>query len=75
MWETCLESLVVSLPGTRDAPLLLPADLTDKMSASAKRTAQFAGQACGFAAKMKQMQQQQAQQQQEALPKLPTGPL
>lgn len=53
----------------------LPSDLTDKMSASVKRTIQFAGQACGVAAKVKQMQQQQAQQQQEALPKLPTGPL
>ena len=53
----------------------VPPDLTEKMSASAKRTAGFAGQACGFAAKIKQMQSQQAQQQQEMAPKLPTGPL
>ncbi len=53
----------------------LPPDLTEKMTASAKRTVVFAGQACTFAAKVKQMQTQQAQQQQEAAPKLPSGPL
>lgn len=53
----------------------LPADLVEKMSTSAKRTSSFAGQACAFVVKLKQMQQQQAQQQQEQAPKLPTGPL
>lgn len=57
----------------------LPSDLVDRMNDSAKRTATFAGQACAFAAKVKQMQQQaqqqQQQQQQEMAPKLPTGPL
>ena len=53
----------------------LPPELVDKMTASSKRTATFAGQACQVAVKVKQMQQQQAQQQQEMAPKLPTGPL
>ena len=53
----------------------LPPDLVEKMTASSKRTAAFAGQACQVAVKVKQMQQQQAQQQQEMAPKLPSGPL
>lgn len=53
----------------------LPPDFTEKMSSSAKRTASFAGQACGIAVKIKQMKSQQAQQQQEMAPKLPAGPL
>ena len=55
----------------------LPDDLISKMSESRGRTSKIAGQACGFAAKMKKMQAMQAQQatQQQQPVKLPSGPL
>ena len=53
----------------------LPPDLVEKISASAKRTAGVAVQACNFVVKMKEMQKQAQQQQQEMAPKLPSGPL
>ena len=59
----------------------LPDDIADKMSATRAKTEGFAGKACSFAAKIKDMQAQQQrqaqsqQQQPEQTVKLPTGPL
>ncbi len=57
----------------------LPEDVLTKMTETHTKTESYAGKACTFAVKMKQMQEMQqkqaATQQQEQAIKLPTGPL